>query len=304
MKLLIIGLGIQGKKRLKIIKNKKELIATVDNSNKNADYKDLKKVPLDSFDSAILSVHNKAKLSILEYLIKNKKNVMVEKPLIIKSSKIYNRLKKYIIKYRTVFYTAYNHRFEPHIIEIKKLLKKKTIGEIYYVDIFYGNGTAKLVKNDKFKDTGNGIIDDLGSHIIDLCLFFFEKKKINFKTILKSKFENKSNDFAIFLHKEKNFHIRSKLSYCMWKNNFNCNIIGSKGSIHLNGLCKWGPSELIVRKRRFPSGVPQEKKKILKIKDPTWSKEYLHFKKLIQKKEKLLNNLIKDKKITQKLLYL
>ena len=153
-----------------------------------------------------------------------------------------------------------------------------------------------------YKDTGKGIIEDLGSHIIDLCLFFFENKKINFKSVLKNKFENKSNDYSIFIHNEKNFPIKSELSYCMWKNNFNCNIIGSKGSIHLNGLCKWGPSELIIRKRKFPAGIPIEKKSILRIKDPTWKKEYLYFKKLIKSKKNLLINLIKDKKITQKLL--
>ncbi len=90
----------------------------------------------------------------------------------------------------------------------------------------------------------------------------------------------------------------------MWKNNFVCNIIGSKGSIHLNGLCKWGPSELIIRKRKFPSGVPLERKKVLRIKDPTWSKEYLHFKKLVKSKRNLLNNILKDKKISQRLLNL
>ena len=39
MKIIIIGLGIQGKKRVDAIKNKKELFATVDYLNKDADYK-------------------------------------------------------------------------------------------------------------------------------------------------------------------------------------------------------------------------------------------------------------------------
>lgn len=302
MKLIIVGLGIQGQKRLKVLKSKKELVATVDNLNKDADYDNVKQVPLDSFDSAIISVHNQAKLGIIEYLIKNKKNIMVEKPFLIKNDKTYKRLKNLIIKNRVVFYTAYNHRFEPHIIKIRELLRKKIIGKIYYVNFFYGNGTAKLIKNDRYKDTGKGIIEDLGSHIIDLCLFLFKNKKIYFKSVLKNKFENKSNDYSIFIHNEKNFHIKSELSYCMWKNNFNCNIIGSKGSIHMNGLCKWGPSELIIRKRKFPAGVPLEKKNILRIQDPTWKKEYLFFKELIKDKKKLLSNLAKDRKITQKLL--
>jgi len=301
MKSIIIGLGVQGKKRLKAIKIKDEIFATVDPVNNNADYRYLKDVPINRYDTAIISVHNQAKLSIIEYLIRNKKNIMVEKPFLIKSEKNYKKIKQTIIKNKIVFYTAYNHRFEPHLVEIKKILKKKIIGKIYYTKFFYGNGTAKLVRKDKFKDSGNGIIDDLGSHIIDLCLFFYGNKIKNFTYILKKKFENKSNDYSFFVHKDKKFHIEAQLSYCMWKNNFICDIIGSKGSIHLNGLCKWGPSELIIRKRKFPSGVPEEKKKILKIKDPTWDKEYIYFKKLVKNKKNLLNNLIKDKKIFQKL---
>tara|TARA_B100000579_G_C22844764_1_gene863682 strand:- start:1234 stop:2148 length:915 start_codon:yes stop_codon:yes gene_type:complete len=304
MKSIIVGLGIQGKKRLKDIKIKKEIFATVDHINKDADYKFLKEVPLNSYDTAIISVHNQAKLKIIEYLIKNKKNIMVEKPFLINTEKLFIKLKKLILQNKIVFYTAYNHRFEPHIVELKKLLKRGVIGKIYYTNFFYGNGTAKLVKKDKFKDSGNGIIDDLGSHIIDLCFFLYGDKIKNFQTISKKKFENNSNDYSIFIHKDRKFHIKAELSYCMWKNNFVCNIIGSKGSIHLNGLCKWGPSELIIRKRKFPSGVPLERKKVLRIKDPTWSKEYLHFKKLVKSKRNLLNNILKDKKISQRLLNL
>ena len=47
---------------------------------------------------------------------------------------------------------------------------------------------------------------------------------------------------------------------CMWKNSFQCDLIGSKGSIHLNSLTKWSKSDLIIRKRMFPSGYPKEKK--------------------------------------------
>ena len=40
----------------------------------------------------------------------------------------------------------------------------------------------------------------------------------------------------------------------------------NKGSLHLNSLCKWGPSVLKLRKRVFPSGKPIEKKFIIKKK--------------------------------------
>ena len=78
----------------------------------------------------------------------------------------------------------------------------------------------------------------------------------------------------------------------MWKNTLRCDIIGTKGSLHLNSLCKWGPSVLKLRKRVFPSGKPIEKKFIIKKKDPTWKLEHNYFFKLI--KSKKISNLSND----------
>ena len=40
----------------------------------------------------------------------------------------------------------------------------------------------------------------------------------------------------------------------MWKNSFNLDVIGEKGSAHINGLCKWGPSTLEIRKENYLVG--------------------------------------------------
>ena len=72
----------------------------------------------------------------------------------------------------------------------------------------------------------------------------------------------------------------------MWKNTFSCDLLASKGSAHINNLCKWGKSTFIFRKRKFPSGKPNEKKNFLFKKYPTLHLEYRYFKKLIKKKIK------------------
>jgi len=72
----------------------------------------------------------------------------------------------------------------------------------------------------------------------------------------------------------------------MWKNTFQCDIIGSKGSIHLNSLTKWSNSSLLIRRRKIPSGVPKEKEIIYKKGDPTWKEELKFFKDLIIKNKK------------------
>ena len=82
------------------------------------------------------------------------------------------------------------------------------------------------------------------------------------------------------------------MSMCRWKNDLDCEIIGSKGSLKMSSLCKWGPSVLSLQKRVLPSGRPKEKKIIIKKKDPTWALEQKYFENLIKLKKK--NNLEKD----------
>ena len=74
-----------------------------------------------------------------------------------------------------------------------------------------------------------------------------------------------------------NIAVELEMSLCMWRNTFNCDIFGEKGSIHISSLCKWGPSILTIRKRVLPSGIPNEKISELEIQDPTWGLEHEHF---------------------------
>ena len=81
-----------------------------------------------------------------------------------------------------------------------------------------------------------------------------------------------------------------------WKNKFYLDIYAEKGSLHLNGLCKWGPSILEIHKRTYPSGIPKIKKKILLMKDPTWRLEYKYFKDNLKNK---INNIDNDIRISE-----
>ena len=76
------------------------------------------------------------------------------------------------------------------------------------------------------------------------------------------------------------------MTLCMWKNTFVCDVIASKGSAHLNSLCKWSKNTFSYYKRKFPSGLPYEKKVSFNKGDPTWKAEYLFFKNLIKNRSK------------------
>ena len=78
------------------------------------------------------------------------------------------------------------------------MLASKIIGKIYHLKILYGNGTAKLVKISDWKDKSDGVLLDLGSHLIDIIIFLFNRSDFRFNLISKFKFENKSNDHVLF----------------------------------------------------------------------------------------------------------
>lgn len=297
MKILIVGLGVQGKKRKKLL-SKNFFFGSVDKKRKDADFAKIEDVPLKKYDSVFICTPDSEKLKILKYCIKHNKHMLVEKPLIANSNIKITELEKKANKAKLVLYTAYNHRFEPHFKKIKQIIDSKILGKIYYCHILYGNGTANLVKKNKWRDKGLGVIQDLGPHLIDTIKFWF-KKDFQFKSLVKNRFENKSPDHGIFYLKKKKFFLKLEMSLCMWKNTFRCDIIGSKGSVHMDGLCKWGPSLLRLLKRKFPSGLPQEKKYLIKSKDPTWVEEHQHFFNLVKLKKK--NDLSKDKWINKSL---
>ena len=169
--------------------------------------------------------------------------------------------------------------------------------------MFYGNGTARLVKNSLWRDKGNGVLGDLGSHLIDTSKFFFNTLITKNWTIVdKHKFENKSLDHCVILYNSKEIRIELEMTMLMWRNHFTCDILAEKGTAHIRSLCKWGPSKFIYRKRVLPSGIPDEKQNILVNSDPTWEIEYNYFKKLIKNKKQIdLNWQLEINKILNKL---
>jgi len=282
MKIIIVGMGIQGNKRKKYLG--RDFIYSVD-KNKDSDFNSIYEVPLQDYDAAFICLPENEKFKVMKYFIENKKHILVEKPVFLRDNKSFLMLQKIARKNKVVCYTAYNHRFEPHFVRMKKTINSKKLGKIYSCRIFYGNGTAKLVKKN-WRDSGKGVSTDLLPHLLDICRFWFGKNLKEFKLISSSKFENKAADHALFISEKSKIKVNLEISYVMWKNTFTCDLLASNGSAHINNLCKWGKSTFIFRKRKFPSGKPKEEFKNFSKKDPTWILEYKHFKNLIKNKIK------------------
>ena len=280
MKVIVAGLGVQGYKRRAYASA--NCVASVDPVNLEADYRDIGDIPLRDYDGVLACVPDEPKLSVIRYALSNRKHVLVEKPLWTMHDEQIFELERLAQQNNVVCYTAYNHRFEPHFIRMRDLIVSGELGRIYSCRLFYGNGTARLVRNSLWRDKGAGVLADLGSHLLDTCSFWFDIDLESFSLVSAHTFENRALDHAVVSSEHLEPRIELEMTLCMWRNHFTCDVLGEKGTAHIESLCKWGPSTFIHRTRVFPSGRPIEQRIELVQDDPTWAQEYLHFENLAE----------------------
>lgn len=275
MRVVVVGLGVQGRKRVQVAG--REVVATVDPNVVDATTRDLSKIPVESYDAALLCVPDGVKLELLHYLISKEKHALIEKPLWTSSVAELMSLEQRAQAAGVVLYTAYNHRFEPHIARVTQLLAEGAVGTLYRISLYYGNGTARLVRESAWRDQGSGVLHDLGSHVLDIVAQWSTRPADDYRAVSLTTYENCAPDHAVF-HAVNHFpHIFTELSLLSWRNHFRAEIIGESGSLHIDGLAKWGDSYLTWRRRVLPAGRPGEEIWRVPAGDPTWQAEYEHF---------------------------
>jgi predicted dehydrogenase len=278
MRVIVVGYGVQGKKRLRVAGA--DGVGIVDPISPETKIRDIRDQPLDSYDAALVCVPDDPKVEILEHLLSNGKHVLVEKPLHAHSDDDLVRLETLARHTGAVCYTAYNHRFEPHYVRMHELIASGELGRIYRCRMFYGNGTARLVRDSAWRDTGAGVLPDLGSHLLDTARFWFGDVAEDFRVVSVSRFENRAPDHVVIASEGSQPKLEFEMTLLSWRNHFTCDVFAENGSAHIESLCKWGPTTFTHRRRILPSGRPPEQAVTLVQDDPTWQIEYEHFKKL------------------------
>jgi scyllo-inositol 2-dehydrogenase (NADP+) len=278
MRVIVAGLGVQGRKRRHFAGT--DFVASVDPVNQEAEYRSLRDVPVNRYDAVLACIPDEPKLDLVRYCIDQGKHVLIEKPLWTPRDEDIRQLEHSARASGVVVYTAYNHRFEPHFVRMRDLISSGELGAIYSCRMFYGNGTARLVRDSAWRDQGAGVIPDLGSHLLDTCRFWFGDIAADVKLLTVSRFENRAPDHAILGSDSKRPRIELEMTLCMWRNHFTCDILAELGTAHIESLCKWGPTTFRHRRRVLPSGHPPETAITLTQDDPTWGLEYEYFKKL------------------------
>jgi predicted dehydrogenase len=282
MRVVVVGYGVQGRKRLQVAGA--DAVGVVDPVAEQASWRSLASVPLDRYDAAIVCTPDSAKIGLLRHLASHGKHALVEKPLQAESDAELLELEDAARASGALLHTAYNHRFEPHFRRMRELLRSGVLGRLYHCRMFYGNGTARLVRQSEWRDTGGGVLPDLGSHLLDTARWWFGDLAEDWRVASASCFENRAPDHVVLASAASRPKLELEMTLLSWRNHFTCDLLAEHGSAHIRSLCKWGPATFTHRTRVLPSGRPLEERVTLVRDDPTWVAEYARFKRRVEER--------------------
>ena len=132
------------------------------------------------------------------------------------------------------------------------------------------------------------MLEEIVPHQIDFAFNFFGYTGRDFETLIGRKVESRIFDHWLIATTDRKLVI--ECGAVTWKNVFSIDIYTRNGSIHMNGLNKWGTSELTVRERVLPSGVPLERKSLTRGPDITWKKDFEYFEKMVKSSKNTFEN--------------
>ena len=272
MRYLLVGLGNIGSKRKAVLGER--CVATVDPFNPAADHRAPEDCPDGAYDAAVVATPNDVKLDLIRYFLDRGKHVLIEKPLML-SREAADDLLRRSARHGAVWYTSYNFRFEPNVVALRHHLRAGAIGRVYRARMFYGNGTAGNIAG-TWRDSRFGVLEDMASHLIDLAGFLFERFGTEFQVWDRRGYEVKGIDHCLLATADRSIVI--ECSFLSWRNCWRIEVTGERGALEMDGLTKWGESRLVLLRRRFPSGPPEESCEIAHGPDPTWAADLAHFK--------------------------
>ena len=121
MRVVIVGYGVQGRKRRAVAGD--EVVAVVDPVAPEATAGRLQDVAFHDFDAAVVCTPDEPKPALLKALLGAGKHVLVEKPLVAEDDAVLEELAEIAASTGAVCVTAYNHRFEPHYVRLRDLIR-------------------------------------------------------------------------------------------------------------------------------------------------------------------------------------
>jgi scyllo-inositol 2-dehydrogenase (NADP+) len=207
--------------------------------------------------------------------------VLVEKPLPLERAEDAGALTA-AARDGAIWYTAYNHRFEPLIARLKARLDEGAVGKIDRARLLYGNGTVRDWVGG-WRESGAGVLEDLGCHLLDLAGWLFGEPDARWALLDARAVESSVYDYALFASADRRLVLECGTVF--WKNRFEIDVYGSGGSLHLAGLNKWGGASLAHHTRVLPSGRPHETVETTSGEDVSWRADLAEFERRVAARE-------------------
>lgn len=241
-------------------------------------------------------------INIIKQLIKNKKNIFLEKPGLLKISH-FNKIIKLNTKFKNTIMVGYIYLYNKYILKIKKILKKNELGNILFIKSIREN--LGPIRND---------VDcnyDLASHDLSIILYL-TGKQIYLKNKIKYNILRKFNtDISILSMKYKKIFVDIRTSWLNPEKIRKLVIIGSKKMLVFNETSVGSKLYIYNHYARYPkisklnkiifSKIPKIYRgnyKMINIKnDNPLKQEIVHFFSSVKRKKQPTTNLLFAKEI-------
>ncbi len=214
-----------------------------------SDYKEL--CDIGELDLVCITAPNKFHKEMIDYAIKKNKNIICEKPMVetMEDAQYIINLTK---NYKKLFIIDHQLRFNPYMIEIKKIIDKGILGKIYSIRINQeGTGFANENANWSWSfdsNEGGGVRLAMASHLTDLVQFFFDSRPVvsvtaSLNPITKKRIDNQEKTREIlastmcnaFILLQDELTVQYNINAGAYnKSKFEISIFGDKGELTFN----------------------------------------------------------------------
>ncbi len=291
MNIALIGAnGNFGLKRLKALqKSNDQFIALCDTkfdqlpieiqSQKIPQYSNWREILPLPVDLVVVSLPDFLKFEVVVGLLKAKKNVLVEKPLSLKTAEV-KTLFQTARENGVFLYVGYNLKFFPSVSKLLKLTQENKLGKLHHIKMSYGHGGIhSLMQSNNWRlgeKSWGGALVDMGTHLLSLTsewfseaqLKAFETQRVVSKTV---------EDHATLLMKHEDCLIELTASWTAWRSIFRVEVYGSEGVAEIESLVKYMKygqhGERLRWGTRNPKGAPEMHEEIWKLEDVPFSAE-------------------------------
>ena len=204
----------------------------------------------EDIEVVIITTPNETHFPFAEQALLKGKHVVLEKPFTITSKEAF-RLIEIAKSQNRVLSVYHNRRYVADFITIKEILGKKLLGEVHEYEAHFHRyrPEAKVGAWREESGPGNGILYDLGSHLIDQALYLFGMPKTITADIRLQRPHAKADDCFDIRMDYGFLRVTLKASMLVREPGPRCMIHGTKGS-----FIKYGqdPQEELLKQGVLP----------------------------------------------------